>query len=326
MIILTIPLISCSPHLEETTHSFHITEENGVPTAISIGSRYDHLLFRYKEYCHIKQDESRPETILAGAGETYVGENDLIYVLDTRNYRVAVFGPDGTFHYSLGRQGSGPGEFQRISRLQLAGGLVLVGDSSLRRVAVFSLDGQFLRSINYPQVHSESSLPYSTYFVYPIDHGQLLAAQQGFVPPSNSIMMRSSNRLCLLSNDRELLSEVSTPLKRSPFPYEGSETVRYQHGQGILWTDGMRPLMRWYNLDGSVRIAIRIELTPEPVTEADRKRVREQQQQLIDETEHRKLHDAMVRRLEEIEFPEFKGFTHDARPDEYGFVWAPEPL
>ncbi len=201
-----------------------------------------------------------------------------------------------------------------------------MGDVLLRRIAVFSLDGQFLRSINYPQVSSESTPPYSTYFVYPINDDQTLVAQQRITSPSNSNMMWTSIRYGLCNSDGELLFDISTILRTMPFPYEGSEIVRYQHGQGILWTDGNRPLMRWYNLDGSVRITIRVEITPEPVTIADRRRVREQQQQLINEAEVGELRDVMVQSLEEMEFPDFKGFTHDARPDEYGFIWAPEPL
>ena len=329
MILLLLLLGSaCSRDSESrSSHSFRVFNEDGELIAETTGgSKYEGEIFQYTALLHLKQEESQLETMLGTAGEVYVGENDLVYVRDNKNYRIVVFDLKGDFCFSFGREGSGPGEFNRISRLQLAGDSVLVSDFFLRRVAVFSLDGQFIESIPYPQIPSESALRFSTFFVYPVNASQLVVAQQALERPPGSNMMESAYRIGLVSSGEELIFAVESPLSRLPFPFEGQGSVHYQHGQGILWADGHLPLMSWYNLDGSKRITVRIDVDSEPVTAADREQAREVQQGRIDETEQAVLKQARAERLEQIVFPEYKGFTSDIRADEFGFIWAPEPL
>lgn len=65
-----------------------------------------------------------------------------IYVADWLLPDVVVLGPDGRHVRSIGRRGSGPGEFQRVSSVQvLPGDSVLVFDRGLRRVTVFPPSG-----------------------------------------------------------------------------------------------------------------------------------------------------------------------------------------
>ena len=67
-----------------------------------------------------------------------------VYVLDTRATAVRVFGPDGEFLHSLGRRGSGPGEFGRPDGMVIGpDGRIWVRDSGNRRYAVFELDGTY---------------------------------------------------------------------------------------------------------------------------------------------------------------------------------------
>jgi uncharacterized protein (TIGR03663 family) len=68
--------------------------------------------------------------------------NDEIYVVDTGNERVQVFGLDGTFKRAFGGHGSEPGKLLEPVGIALGpGGRVYVADSGNARISVFAADG-----------------------------------------------------------------------------------------------------------------------------------------------------------------------------------------
>jgi hypothetical protein len=69
-----------------------------------------------------------------------------IYVLDRGNNRVQVFDPEGTYLRTMGRQGEGPGEFDRPLSLAIAGDQLVVR-AATRRLSIWSLDGEHVRDI-----------------------------------------------------------------------------------------------------------------------------------------------------------------------------------
>lgn len=70
-----------------------------------------------------------------------VGSDGRIYVPDRGNYRVVVFDAEGNPLLAFGRQGEGPGEFQRLDRVAVLDSRVVTHDSRLRRLGIFNLDG-----------------------------------------------------------------------------------------------------------------------------------------------------------------------------------------
>lgn len=71
-----------------------------------------------------------------------------LYVLDRGNTRVVVFDSVGRHLRTIGRRGSGPGEFSVPSGLAVVGGSTLaVGDPGLRSISLFSAAGEFLRTV-----------------------------------------------------------------------------------------------------------------------------------------------------------------------------------
>lgn len=67
---------------------------------------------------------------------------DEVYVVDTGNERVEVFGPDGSFKRAFGGKGSGPGQLSEPVGITIGpDGLVYVADSSNARISVFTPDG-----------------------------------------------------------------------------------------------------------------------------------------------------------------------------------------
>jgi DNA-binding beta-propeller fold protein YncE len=68
-----------------------------------------------------------------------------MYVLDTRNHRVQVFGADGQFVRAWGSQGNGPGQFQEPWGIAVdKAGNVYVADTWNHRIEKFDSQGQFV--------------------------------------------------------------------------------------------------------------------------------------------------------------------------------------
>lgn len=77
-------------------------------------------------------------------GAVAVADDGTVFVLDTGNFRVVAFDQDGTALREFGRQGQGPGEFQRPRGFGVAGDLLIVVDTRNNRVAAFSYDGALI--------------------------------------------------------------------------------------------------------------------------------------------------------------------------------------
>jgi hypothetical protein len=67
-----------------------------------------------------------------------------LVVVDAQSSELRVFGSDGRFVRSLGRGGSGPGEFRRISSVFSAGDSIIVWDSTLRRLTTYLASGELV--------------------------------------------------------------------------------------------------------------------------------------------------------------------------------------
>jgi DNA-binding beta-propeller fold protein YncE len=74
-----------------------------------------------------------------------VDRNGMVYVGDTMNFRIQVFGPDGKFARKFGEGGDGPGTFQRIKGLAFDSfGNLYVVDGGHANVQLFNKDFQVL--------------------------------------------------------------------------------------------------------------------------------------------------------------------------------------
>lgn len=70
-----------------------------------------------------------------------------LYVTDDKPTIIKVYGADGRFLHTIGREGEGPGEF-KAAFLATHGGRLVVHDPSLSRTSVFDTSGTFIRSWN----------------------------------------------------------------------------------------------------------------------------------------------------------------------------------
>jgi len=77
-----------------------------------------------------------------------VGRDGRLYVVDSGNYRVAVFDRDGKFLFDFGGAGKRPGQFARPKEIATdAQGQVYVADAGHGHVQVFDAQGKFLYTV-----------------------------------------------------------------------------------------------------------------------------------------------------------------------------------
>jgi 6-bladed beta-propeller len=81
-----------------------------------------------------------------------------VIIADAANREIHTFESDGTYSHSIGRDGRGPGEFERLSAVGLLGDTLWVIDGRERRTSLFSLDGAHLATIRTVAARSSSGL------------------------------------------------------------------------------------------------------------------------------------------------------------------------
>lgn len=92
----------------------------------------------------IKHDFSHPSDVAVSADGT-------VYVVDGVNHSIKVFDDSGSFLFSFGEEGAGPGQFYYPLGMGIDGaGLLYVADSGNHRLQVFSDRGDFIREIRLP--------------------------------------------------------------------------------------------------------------------------------------------------------------------------------
>lgn len=95
----------------------------------------------------IGEAEGREEYMFQEIGAISVDEAERIYISDWKESQIKVYDQSGKYIRTIGRKGQGPGEFQRIKRIQiLPHNELLVYDGNVRRLSFFSLEGSFNNS------------------------------------------------------------------------------------------------------------------------------------------------------------------------------------
>ena len=88
-----------------------------------------------------------------------VARDSTVYLYDYGDRAVKAFGMDGRLRWRFGREGSGPGEFQNPTHLQLdQSGLLWLADPAASRVTVISGTGRLVRTVS-TAIMTESVLP-----------------------------------------------------------------------------------------------------------------------------------------------------------------------
>jgi len=94
-----------------------------------------------------------------------------IYIVDQGNYRIQKFDATGKYIMTIGKRGQGPGEFGNPFKMRIGPGENLyVSDGTFIRI--FSKDGNYIKSINFPRHQTTFAINRKGEFVMP--HGLIM--------------------------------------------------------------------------------------------------------------------------------------------------------
>ena len=119
-----------------------IVEEDGIKVIINPNEPlYGEITFDLEEDLSIGNEEDENYMFYRGVS-IEVDSEENIFVLDRGNFRIQKFDRNGKYLQSIGRQGQGPGEFERPSTLYLdSDDNLYVEDSG--KVHIFNKGGEF---------------------------------------------------------------------------------------------------------------------------------------------------------------------------------------
>jgi len=333
-----ISLASCASNDESPGHSFRIYEENGVQVAETTGGpKYMEPLFEYEEVVRLEQDEEREETILYQAYSYLMGEDSCFYVEDRGNTRIAIFGPDGKYIRSIGREGEGPGEFRNLRLLWIRGNNLAIWDSRNRRTSLFNTGGAFLKSFSHSRGGSSISE------LHPIPNGRMVLVSRERDPVvmgeedevtwySATIVSSEGDTLTRVESQRynsgKIIFLADYNIAFSAQIYFGPRSqILFHPENGILNYLTTEPILKWYGINGELNRLIRLEIRPEPVTKEDRlglTRMLDEQAETVEEGSF--LDEEGWRALAKeqkkyLKVADNKSFWRSVTVDDLGYYW-----
>jgi hypothetical protein len=141
-------LVSCQKQKAEWKGT--IEEEDGV-TVIKNPKEpiYREEVFSLEEELSIGEVRGREEYMFSEIGTIAVDDEERIYVSDRKETHIKIFDKDGVYLITIGRKGQGPGEFERISGMQITHQKeLLVFDMNMRRLSFFTVDGKLIETLS----------------------------------------------------------------------------------------------------------------------------------------------------------------------------------
>ena len=112
---------------------------------------YPDQIVTFEEDLTIGKLEGPEEYLINRICSFTVDDEDNIFILDWRPWRIKVFDKDGKYLRSISRSGQGPGELQGPGNILFTTQKeIMVNDSRKGALLFFSVDGQFLKEIKIP--------------------------------------------------------------------------------------------------------------------------------------------------------------------------------
>lgn len=121
--------------------------------------------------------------ILGNAGEMTVGPAGQIFITGARAGYIIRLHPDGTVDTTIGRLGSGPGEFRFPRSTHVGPDFIRILDGGNARIQILDLDGRFIRTSPAPPAATSGAVSFSRTGDYVVAlNGQDSALAQRFGP------------------------------------------------------------------------------------------------------------------------------------------------
>ena len=330
LILLTLILASCSI---KQNHSFDVDTENGIRIAVNHGGpKYSEELFTYEKVLTLKQDPMVPESLLNEPPVFTMDQRRMFYVEDLLSRRIAVFDSMGQYSHSIGRRGTGPGEFRWVEIVDIRGDTLILHDDFQRRTTRFLVDGTLLDVFTFPPTGplAHPGTPYRT-----VEGQWLLFKRQTEVEADirftqvkiitltaqlDSFGVIESSRVP--TSSRSIISiEGETGPISIPIPFNAWPNAEYVYGKGILVTTGEEPVLYWYKLDGTLIQKVILDLAPRLVTSLEKNAHIAEVNRQIDEATTELRRNLFIAEREGLIFPETKSFWSGVLVDDKGFIW-----
>ncbi len=139
-----------------------------------------------------------------------------IYVLDSNDNNIKIFDRGGAFIKSIGREGSGPGEWKRPWILGFVGDRIYVVDANNRRIQIMKKDGNYERGYKVP-VDLGKGMAFDAY-------GNLYLSTQG---------MRSPHLISVYDREGNLIKEFGE-LEGKTFEFYDFTLIKEQIKKGKI--------------------------------------------------------------------------------------------
>ncbi len=335
LLILTIICLSgaCSGSDAGARHRFTVADVDGIEMAITTGGpKYDGEIFTYEKVREVRGDTTNEASLIYNGLGLRLDEEGNLFIADRGNGRIAMFDREGEFVRGFGREGEGPGEFRWVDILDVCDGIISAWDMRLNRTTRFGVDGPMLDVTTIPYEGRTFGAEMMT-GMYLEDSGhRVLVKREGYRGDGTM-----QSRAMVVGAEFDTLWTVSTPSLQSryevslssagrtagmlvPIEYGPQPFIVYAPVCGLVVSDGDRPELTVYDLDGEISRRIRIELTPERVTTAERGRIVDDMDRQIAVAREVRVADLQARK-ENLRFAEEKSFWTRLQVDDHGFFW-----
>ena len=315
----------------DTEHAFQILEEDGIEVALTTGGpRYEGEIFEYVPVVTLQEDE-RPESLLFQPFAFLTDEDGNYYVGDFGDRRIAVFDDQGVYSFSIGRQGSGPGEFQFPSIQEIREGVISVFDPSNRRTTRFGTDGTFIDVTTLPG----SIMVYPNAFLH-LPGDRMLLLENHFDTESDGRYNSVSATVIDIDGDTlwtRRSDRVKTGFRGKRKRPDGSEyettfsyalgyypSISFSRAAGIVFNEGFAPQLDVYDMDGNLVRRVRIDLEVSAPTSEDLENQKAEYDKRIEEADENTMYIYESYR-ENIRMADVKAPWRSCEIDDYGYMW-----
>ncbi len=279
--------------------------------------------------------DGAPEYQLFRARDAQRLADGRIAVVNAGTNEIRLFDANGTYLKTVGRKGSGPGEFEGLGLLRLIpGDSLLAFDFALNRASVFDSEGNFGRSYSVvPSTGGGVGFAVDAF----ADGTLIIKAPQIFQGGFSEGLQRLDEDHYTISTSGEFLDSVGTFLGAeqyietsrsgdnfsvflSPRPF-GRSTVLAARDEGFCFGSSDTYEIRCFASDGSLVQIIRRPLANRPVTAAD---VDDLKQQQLADTDDDNARRRIERLFSSVPIPETMPAYDGLEIDAGGNIWVRE--
>jgi hypothetical protein len=209
-------------------------------------------------------DSEVDEEMIAQVTFFAVDENESIYALDWKANNIKVFDRNGQFVRTIGKQGQGPGEINFPSGLLITPeNELMVEDAGNRRLAYFTLEGEFIRNVSVADKTSLTNLVMD-------NNGNVLGRQFIIDEGDMSFEIRKFDKdLNSLFTIESIPFTFRDPQKDKMNPFNFVQIYFFDAEGQIYYGNPKEYEIKIFDADGKLKKKITKKHKPEKITEED---------------------------------------------------------